>query len=87
MMRKGLIGAFIVLAAGGAIATEGPHIRPQVTAAWNGYDDFMKLRPDQRHARFVAISAENKAMIVQTHVKRWLHSNRTRLTASEVKVF
>lgn len=87
MMRTGLIGAFIVLGIGGAVASDGPHVRLQAVAPWTDYDDFMKLSAHERHARFVAIGAENKATIVRTHVERWLRSNRGRLTASEAEVF
>ena len=87
MPRVGLIGAFIVLAVGGAVATDASHLRLQAVAPWNDYDDFIKLNVDQRRDRFAAISAENKAMIVQTHAQRWLRNNRGRLTTSEVGVF
>ena len=87
MMRKGLIGTFILLALGGAVATEVPPARLQGTAPWSHYDDFMKLTAHQRRARFNTISAENRATILQTHVKRWLHNNRGRLTAGELAVF
>lgn len=87
MRRVGLIGAFIVLAVSSAVATDAPHVRLQAIASWNDYDDFMKLAAGQRRARFAALTAENKAMIVQTHAQRWLHDNRERLTASEIGVF
>ena len=87
MMRTGLIAAFIVVVIGGAGAPEAPHVRLQTSAPWTEYDDFIKLSVHQRHARFDTISAENKAMIVRTHVERWLHNNRGRLSASEAAVF
>lgn len=87
MVRTGLMGAFILLAVGGATATDAPHVRLQVTAPWSHYDDFMKLTADQRRARFNVISGENRVTIIQTHVKRWLHNNRARLTVRELAVF
>jgi hypothetical protein len=87
MMRTGLTALFIVLLLGVAGAADAPHVRFQASAPWNDYDDFMKLSVNQRHARFDTISAENKAMIVRTHVERWLYNNRARLAASEVEMF
>ena len=87
MMRMRLVAAFIVLGMGGAVASAGPHVRLQAVAPWIDYDDFLKLSAHERHARFVAIGAENKATIVRTHVERWLRNNRGRLTASEAEVF
>ena len=87
MMRMRLIGAFIVIAARSVVVAEPPRVPLQVAASWSDYDDFMKLSAHQRRARFDAISAENRAMIVQIHVKRWLQNNRLRLTVEEVKVF
>ncbi len=87
MMRTGLIGAFLVLAMGSAIATETPDRRLQVSTPGIDYGDFMKLSAPERRARFDSLTAENRSRIVQTHVKRWLDKNRRHLTAGELAVF
>ena len=87
MMRAGLIGAFLLLAMGSAIATETPDRRLQVSTPGIDYGDFMKLSALERRARFDSLTAENRARIVQTHVKRWLDKNRRHLTAGELAVF
>ena len=87
MVREGLIGAFILLAQGSATASEPVAVRLQVASSSTDYDDFMKLSPRERRARFEAISAEDRAMIVQTHVRRWVNSNRGRLSTHELAVF
>lgn len=87
MMVTALLGAFMLFGPDGASATEAPRARLQAVAPGIGYDEFMRLSPDQRRARFDVIGAENRAIIVQTHARRWLHDNRGRLTAEEVTVF
>ena len=87
MVREGLIGAFILLALGSATAREPVDLRLQVASSSSDYDDFMRLSPRERRARFNAISAEDRATIVQTHVRRWVNSNRGRLSAGELAVF
>lgn len=87
MPHSGLIGAFIVLAIVGAAAREVRQTGGSATDPLTTYDDFMKLTGTERRARFEAISAENKAMIVRTHLEHWLHGNRPRLTTSEIAVF
>jgi hypothetical protein len=51
------------------------------------YQDFMKLPADERPALFAAITPESKAVIMRTHIERWIHSNKERLTTSEIAVF
>jgi hypothetical protein len=87
MPRFGLIGALIVLAVVGAAAREFRQAAGSAILPMTAYDDFMKLSGEERRARFGTISAENKAMIMRTHVELWLRGNRGRLTASEIAVF
>ena len=61
--------------------------RLQVSAPGIEYGDFMKLSASERRACFDSLTAENRARIVQTHVKRWLDKNRRHLTAGELAVF
>jgi hypothetical protein len=48
------------------------------------YDQFMKLDPGLRAARFQDANADTKAMIMRTHAERWLAGNRARLTSGQV---
>jgi hypothetical protein len=86
MLRTGLVTALVMFALVGVHA--GSRQRGQgAVSSVVPYDDFMKMSVDERHGRFGALSAENKALIVRTHAERWLVKNRTRLSASEVGVF
>jgi hypothetical protein len=87
MQRVVLIGALIVLVSAGAVARELRQAGASAGAPMTAYDDFTKLSGEERRARFETISAENKAMIMRTHVELWLRHNRGRLTASEAAVF
>jgi hypothetical protein len=81
------IAALIVLAFAGAAAREFRQAGAPAMVPMTAYDDFTKLSDEDRRARFASISAENKAMIMRTHVELWLRHNRERLTASEIAVF
>lgn len=61
---------------------QGPR-RPAATSGTT-YQEFMKLAPQQRTARFAALSPENKALIKRTHAEQWLEKNRGRLSAGQV---
>ena len=87
MVHEGLVAAFILLTLTNAIASESMDVRLQGPSSSNVYDDFMKLSPRERRARFSALSAEQRATIVQTNVRRWINSNRDRLSAGELAVF
>ena len=87
MPRIGLIGTLIVLAVVGAAAREFRQAGASAVLPLTAYDDFIKLSGEERRARFETISAENKAMIMRTHVELWLRRNRGRLTGSEIAVF
>ena len=86
MIGTGLIRAFILFATIGAWPIETGHARLQ-SASWTEYEAFMKLSARERRPRFAALSADNKATIVQTHVRRWLDENRGRLTSGELAIF
>ncbi len=51
-----------------------------------GYDQFMPQPFKERLKIFNEISAENRALLVKTHVERWLAANRHRLTQEQVAV-
>ena len=51
-----------------------------------GYDDFFPKSTKERIKIFSAISAENRAYLVRTHVERWLAANRSRLVEEPVAV-
>ncbi len=48
-----------------------------------GYDQFMPQPFKERLKIFNEISAENRALLVKTHVERWLAANRHRLTQEQ----
>lgn len=51
-----------------------------------GYDQYMPQPLNERLKIFNEISAENRALLVKTHVERWLAANRPRLTQEQVCV-
>ena len=51
-----------------------------------GYDQFMPQSLEERRRIFNAISAENRALLIKTHVERWLAANRPRLTHEQIAV-
>lgn len=87
MVRESVIGAFILLATAGATAIEPLGVGLQVAASSSDYDAFMKLSSQNRRARFNAMSAEARATIVRTHVRRWMDRNAGRLSAGELAAF
>jgi hypothetical protein len=50
------------------------------------YDAFMRLEIQERNRTFKQVSPETRAELVQTHVKRWIDKNRTRLTPEQLLV-
>jgi hypothetical protein len=51
-----------------------------------GYDQFMPQPFKERLKIFNEISAENRALLIKTHVERWLAANRPRLTHEQIAV-
>ena len=51
-----------------------------------GYDRFMPQPLEERRRIFNEISAENRALLIKTHVERWLAANRPRLTHEQIAV-
>jgi|GEM_PF-4865919 len=51
-----------------------------------GYDDYMPQPLRERRRVFSEISPENRALLVRTHVERWLTTNRPRLTGEQIAV-
>ena len=51
-----------------------------------GYDQFMPQPLQDRRRIFNEISAENRALLIKTHVERWLAANRPRLTSEQIAV-
>ena len=78
MPYSGLIAAFIVLAVVAAAAREVRQTGGSAADPRTTYDEFMKLTRTGRRARFEALGAENKAVIVRPHLEHWLHANRAR---------
>ena len=50
------------------------------------YDYFMRLDLHERNRLFKQVTAETRAELVQTHIKRWIDKNRTRLTPEQLLV-
>ncbi len=88
MIRTGLVGTIIVVAAASAVARHQP-IQGGVRdgSAIGVYKEFMALPADQRRARFAAMTPQNKASLKRSHMEGWIQANKGRLTASEIAVF
>jgi hypothetical protein len=86
MLRSILVTVIVAFTVVGTQA-HARHVAQGVAQSIVTYDDFMKIRVDQRRGRFGTLSAENKSLIVRTHAEHWLTTNRARLTASEIGIF
>jgi hypothetical protein len=51
-----------------------------------GYDEWMPQSPDERRRIFTDISAGNRALLIKTHIERWLAANRQRLNNEQINV-
>src|SRR4051812_40141910 len=51
-----------------------------------GYDQFMPQPLQERLRIFNEISAENRALLIKSHVERWLAANRSRLNHEQVAI-
>ena len=51
-----------------------------------GYDQFMPQPLHERRRIVNDVSAENRALLIKTHVKRWLAANRSRLDHEQIAV-
>jgi hypothetical protein len=51
-----------------------------------GYDEFFVKPQNERINTFNEISAENRALLIKSHVEQWLAVNRPRLTDKQVAV-
>ncbi len=50
------------------------------------YDQFMPQPRQERLRIFNEVSAENRALLIKTHIERWLTANRPRLTPEQIAV-
>lgn len=50
------------------------------------YDQFSLLPPEERRKIFNDISADNRALLMKTHVDSWLAANQSRLTQEQLTV-
>ncbi len=50
------------------------------------YDQFMPRPLQERIRLFNEVSAENRALLVKTHIERWLVKNQSRLTEEQIAV-
>ncbi len=50
------------------------------------YDQFMPQPLQERLRIFNEVSAENRALLIKTHIERWLTANRSRLTPQQIAV-
>lgn len=51
-----------------------------------GYDEYMSLPRDEQNIIFGKISVENCALLMKTHVERWLAANHPRLSPEQIAV-
>lgn len=49
-----------------------------------GYDEFMPQQLHERRRIFNEISAENRVLLIKTHIQRWLAANRQRLNNGQI---
>ena len=68
------------------LATAMPARAQVQTPASVDYDSFMQQDLQGRLRTFNQVTAENRAELVQTQIKRWVEQNRTRLTSEQLKV-
>ncbi|MBZ5496401.1 MAG: bacteriocin fulvocin C-related protein [Acidobacteriia bacterium] len=86
-MRHGANLFFLfILVAGNPIPKCAAYIIPPEQAQMVDYDTFGKLDIQERRKVFNEISPENKAEIMRTHVRRWLETNRNRLSSEQISV-
>jgi hypothetical protein len=50
------------------------------------YDTFMQSSEQRRIELFNAVTPENRAELVRTHLERWLSTNRKRLSPEQIRV-
>jgi hypothetical protein len=70
---------FGFLATASAQPSPAPAAGPDIT-----YDDFINLPPEVRRERFLLVSAEHKAVMIQTHAELWLAANHARLSDAQI---
>lgn len=51
-----------------------------------GYDEYMSVPREKRNIIFGEISAENHALLMKTHVEKWLAANHPRLNQEQIAV-
>ena len=69
---------------GTGLAQEKP--APPAKPAAVDYDTFMKLDVQGRIRTFNEVTAESRAELVQTQIKRWTEKNKARLSAEQLKM-
>jgi hypothetical protein len=79
--KLGVVATSVVLF-GLAGTAQSPPV--QVSEAPVSYESFMLLGAQVRRERFGAMSPEDKSLIMGTHARIWLESNRARLSTSQV---
>ena len=50
------------------------------------YEHFRGMGWDERLTTFNALTAEEKAALVQTHISRWLAAHRAELTPAQIEI-
>jgi hypothetical protein len=51
-----------------------------------GYDEFMPQPLQERLRIFNEVSAENRALLMKTHIERWLAANESRLNGEQIAI-
>ena len=51
-----------------------------------GYDQFWPNPLEERIRLFNGVSAENRALLIKAHIKRWLAANRPRLNYKQIAI-
>lgn len=51
-----------------------------------GYDEFMPQPLQERRRIFNEVSAENRALLMKTHIERWLAANESRLNGEQIAI-
>ena len=51
-----------------------------------GYDEWMPKPHQERQRIFTDITADNRSLLIKTHIERWLAANRQRLNNEQITV-
>ncbi len=83
-MRSLLLAGLAVGLATSAVATQTTPIEPDIDEAT--YKAFMVEARSEQVSVFIGLSAQDKARLGRTHLRRWIAANKSDLTSEQSKV-